>query len=122
MKKADIILISAIIALSGLLYLLLHRAPEEKLRVNIYIDGELVQSESISEIESPITIENAYGCNIIEIVTGTAEVTWSDCASQVCVRTGKISRPGEVIACLPHHLLVAIEGDRRTEDIDAIAG
>jgi len=122
MKKTDLFLIAAVVALSGLLYFLLYQKPVEGTSVSIFIDGELVRWERISDIESPIVIENEYGSNIIEIGSDTVAVTWADCVSQVCVRTGSISRPGEVIACLPHHLLITIEGRRQSEDIDAIAG
>jgi len=125
MKKTDIVLIVIILALSFSLYFILYRGPAEETRVNIYVDGELVRSEGLAETMSPIVVESSYGCNIIEIDSGAAEVTWSDCSSQVCVRTGKISRPGEVIVCLPHRLLITIVGNRGAdgaEGVDAITG
>jgi len=120
MKKTDIILIIAVITLSVFLSIVLRKDLTEDLRVNILVDGELVRSESMSGTETKIIIENHYGCNIIEIGTDTVSVTWSDCASQECVHTGKISKPGEVIVCLPHRLLVSIEGLSQSEVIDAI--
>ncbi|MCX2454509.1 NusG domain II-containing protein [Lacticaseibacillus nasuensis] len=39
-------------------------------------------------------------------------ITAADCADQVCVRKGKISRAGDTIVCLPHKLLVAIHSSR----------
>ena len=125
MKKTDIVLIIVILALSISLYFILYRGPAEETRVNIYVDGELVRSEGLAETMSPIVVESSYGCNIIEIDSNAAEVTWSDCSSQVCVRTGKISRPGEVIVCLPHRLLITITGSRGAdgeEGVDAITG
>ena len=121
MKKADLILIAAVLVISAILYAFFYQSPSNDTRVIIYVDGEPVKSEKIPEIVDQVTFENSFGCNIIEIGAGTVEVIWSDCASQVCVRTGKISRPGEVIVCLPHHLLITIVGERNPEDIDAIA-
>ena len=121
MKKTDLILIAAVLALSAILYAFFYQSPSKDTRVIIYVDGEPVKSEIMPETGSQITFDNSHGCNIIEIGAGTVEVIWSDCASQVCVRTGKISRPGEVIVCLPHHLLITIVGERTPEDIDAIA-
>ena len=125
MKKTDIILIVIILALSVSLYFILFTEPAEEARVNIYVDGELVRSEGLAGNISPIVIESSYGCNFIKIDSGAAEVTWSDCSSRVCVRTGKISRPGEVIVCLPHRLLITIVGSRGAdgpEGVDAITG
>ena len=121
-KKADIILITAVAALSVLLYFLLYQTPADDTRLSIYVDGAPVMSERLSDIESPVIVENSYGRNVIEIKDGAVEVVWSDCASLVCKHTGKITRPGEVIVCLPHHLLIAIEGGGQPEEIDAIVG
>jgi len=121
MKKADCIIIAVVVALSALLYFVFYQNPTDEMRVSISIDGETVRSDRITDIESQIVIENSYGRNIIEIKDGAVEVIWSNCVSQVCVRTGKISRPGEVIVCLPHHLLIAVEDGRQPEDIDAVA-
>jgi len=120
MKKSDIILIIIIISLSVLLSIVLRRDFTNDTRVNIFVDGELVRSELISDAEPQIIIDSQYGRNIIDVESGTVTVTWSDCASQVCVHSGKISRPGETIVCLPHRLLVSIEGLHKSEDIDAI--
>jgi len=121
MKKTDLILIAAVLAVSAILYAVFYESPSNGSRVRIYVDGELVRTEAMTDTGSQVVIDNAHGSNIIEIGPGSVEVIWSDCASQVCVRTGKISRPGEVIVCLPHHLLITIEGVRNPEDIDAIA-
>ena len=39
-----------------------------------------------------------------------AAVAEANCGDHTCVRTGKISREGEVIVCLPHRLTVEIQG------------
>ena len=121
MKKTDIILIVLVIAFSVLLSLLLRKDFTGELRVNILVDGELVRSEVMTGNGSQIVIENQFGCNIIEIESDAVSVIWSDCASQVCVHTAKISKAGEIIVCLPHRLMISIEGLRKPEDIDAIA-
>ena len=50
---------------------------------------------------------------------------YSDCKNQICVNTGKISRAGEIIVCLPNYVIVEIigsgEGGGENEDVDAIA-
>jgi len=123
MKKTDIVLIVIILALSVSLYFILNRGPAEESHVNIFVNGEPVRSEGLAETIDPILIESPYGSNIIKIDSGSVQVAWSDCSSQVCVRTGKISRPVEVIVCLPHRLLIAITGNRDAkgqEGVDAV--
>ena len=33
----------------------------------------------------------------------------ADCKNQICVKTGAIHFPGEVIACMPHRMMIYIE-------------
>ncbi len=33
----------------------------------------------------------------------------ADCHDKICVKTGAISQKGEVIACLPHKLIIEIK-------------
>lgn len=54
------------------------------------------------------TVETAGGKNIIAVENGAIAVIDADCPARVCVRQGPISRPGEVIACLPHRLLIEV--------------
>ena len=41
----------------------------------------------------------------------------ADCPDKVCVKTGKIKKPGQTIVCLPHRTVIEITGDNA--DIDA---
>jgi hypothetical protein len=46
----------------------------------------------------------------------------ADCPDKVCVNTGWISRPGEIAACVPGHLILKIEasGTTGTTDPDVV--
>ncbi len=44
----------------------------------------------------------------------------SPCSSQRCVLSGEHIRAGDMIACVPNHILVSIRGNRR-QQLDAIA-
>lgn len=59
--------------------------------------------------------------NILQISHGTAAVVEANCGDHTCVRTGEIFREGESIVCLPHHLIIRIEGGEPME-FDAGAG
>ena len=122
MKKSDCVLIAVILAVSALTYGLSRPISTDTMRMSIFVDGELVSTENLSENVAPIIIENSYGRNIVTVEPDGIEMIWSDCPSQTCVRTGKIMRHGEAIACLPHHLLVTLDGgESRPEEIDVIA-
>ncbi|MDR2931659.1 MAG: NusG domain II-containing protein [Oscillospiraceae bacterium] len=48
-------------------------------------------------------------------------MTDADCPSLDCVHAPAISSPGQVIACLPHRVLVRLTGGEEGE-VDAVAG
>jgi len=48
----------------------------------------------------------------------------SDCPDRVCVKSGRIKRPGEFAACVPNRFLIVIEGTAESskgEDVDLVA-
>ncbi len=49
------------------------------------------------------------GYNLVRVDGGKIMVAEADCPDKVCVYTGAINQPGELIACLPHGLLIYIE-------------
>ena len=54
-------------------------------------------------------IADAHGENTIHIEGESISVTHADCPDQVCVRTGRAEKKGDVIACLPHKLLIEVK-------------
>ena len=77
------------------------------------------------DAQTPIEtwVDGVDGRNYIVIRDGVCSVTEADCPDRLCVRQGTISRAGEQIICLPHHLVVSIEGRQevRDEQIDSIS-
>ena len=56
-----------------------------------------------------IRISDEDGENIIRIEGETIAVIDADCPDLVCVHTGAASQKGDVIACLPHKLLIEVK-------------
>lgn len=54
------------------------------------------------------TVKTPRGQNRIVLHGGTVAVEDADCPNRLCQKQGAISRPGEVIACLPHRLLIEV--------------
>ncbi len=106
-----------ILALSLLVLLLLGLLVQrllfrgEALRAVVEQDGEAVAVLALSE-DRELTVEAADGGqNRIEVKDGSVAIVEADCPDKVCVKTGRISEPGGVIACLPHGLIVYVEGE-----------
>ena len=72
------------------------------------VDGETVKTFSLSE-NTEYTLITDYGTNTIRIENGEISVTASDCGTGDCIKSGEISKGGEHIICLPHHLDIYIE-------------
>lgn len=58
-------------------------------------------------------IQGAKGIVTVAVDAGVVRVLQSDCPDHTCVRTGAVSAPGSVIACVPNGVVVRIgsEGD-----------
>ena len=104
LKFSDLILILAMMILS----LIPLTNFETGNRVVISIDGKVFREIDLNISES-IRIENSCGFNEIQIDSGIVYVNEANCPDQVCKKSGKISKVGDVIACLPHKILIEIK-------------
>lgn len=78
--------------------------------VEIEVDGKLYKKVPLQNHEEIIKIESAEGVNIIEITQGKVHVQDADCPDKVCVKDGFISKPGQILVCLPNRVLIQIKG------------
>ena len=90
-----------------------------ELRLRAYRNGELVLDTALTEESRRELISEDGGKNILVIREGAACVESADCPGQDCVKTGRISQPGQEIVCLPHKLVIRIEGGEG--EVDALA-
>ncbi len=56
---------------------------------------------------------------IFTVADGAISVTESNCGDHTCIRTGTISRSGEVIVCVPNKAAVTIESKEQS-DLDVV--
>ncbi|MBD5162133.1 MAG: NusG domain II-containing protein [Oscillibacter sp.] len=106
-RKRDLLLAAGLLLLAGVLYLFLRPGGDGAWAV-VTVDGEEAARYELSK-DQTVTIGDA-DYNVLVIRRGAAEITSANCGDHTCVRMGKISREGEVIVCLPHRLIVRIEG------------
>ena len=109
MTRNDLILIAVlmIVALVPLLPISYCLFPTKAV---VKVDGSVVREINLSSDET-FTVEAVNGFNVVEVRGGKISVVAADCPEKVCVRRGAINRSGEVIACVPHKLLIEIAGD-----------
>ena len=114
-KKADVILLVIILALSVLGFVVLRKNSSSSSKIEITVAGEIVKSVPLSA-NGTYNIESDYGYNIICVESGQVWVEDANCPNKDCERFGKISSEGQIILCLPHKLAVRIVGGEGGSD------
>ena len=124
MKRNDIIFVTIILLLAGVLYLLFALGGDKDGdKVTVTVDGKIYGTYPLDE-DKTIEIKNADGFNTVSIHDGQVSVTDADCKDKYCVKQGVISNNNESIICLPHKLVVEIAGtvdNNEVGEVDSIA-
>lgn len=115
--KNDVFLIAALLLLGGALALLLRLTRRDGGTVRVQADGETVMELPLSE-DARIVLGEGEHTNTLVIKDGAAQVMEASCPDQICVNHGAIRYAGESIVCLPHKLVVTVEGGA-ANDVDA---
>ena len=77
-------------------------------KIVVKVDGEVYRECDLSRDEVFVVEGYQGGYNTVEIKDGKVSVTDAGCPDKVCVKTGKVSEPGQTIVCLPHRVVVEI--------------
>lgn len=123
MKKGDIAIIVFLImvALGGSVYLFLKGNQGGTKYVVITHDQKVVQRIKITDdYSSSYTFKEGDDYNIVKIEKGKVWIEEANCNNQVCVFENPIDKVGQAIVCLPHKLIVEIQGDEE-RNIDIIS-
>ena len=108
-KKNDLYLIGLLLAAALCCLLLVWLMKKEGGQVVVYVGGEQTASFSLGQ-DRTYTIHAGNGVNELVIKDGTAYLTDADCPDKLCVGMGRIRYDGQTIVCLPHRVVIAIEG------------
>lgn len=87
--------------------------------VEIEVKGKLYKRLPLDNSRNEkIPIKSELGENIIEIANGKVRILEADCRDQICIEDGSISKPGDILVCLPHKVVVQIKGENaETDDV-----
>ena len=113
-KKADLILLAAILALSVLGFVVLRKNVSGSSVVQISVDGSVVKTLPLNKDASYKVGDSGY--NVVNIENGSVWISDANCPNKDCMNFGKISKEGQVILCLPHKLAVLITGGEAQSD------
>ena len=117
LKWGDFIIIGVVLALAAAIAAVLALGTSgDRLYAEVWQDNELVERVELTD-RTDRTID-LDGHNVIVLSGRTATMRSADCHDQVCVRTGTLTRAGQVAVCLPNRVVLRITGE--TSEIDAI--
>ena len=107
--RNDLLLAAVLLLLGGALSLFLRLTRQAGGTVTVRIDGEAVMELPLSE-DARLVLGEGEHTNTLVIAGGTARVIEASCPDQICVRRGAVQYAGESIVCLPHKLVVTVQG------------
>jgi len=122
MTKTDKIVIVIILVFAAVFYavfngMLFENNPE---KVVISVDGSEYASYRLSEISGTKTVrvETEFGVNVVEITNSGVQVVEASCPDKLDVHSGRITKSGQMIVCLPNRLTVKL--DEKNSKVDKV--
>lgn len=117
LKWGDFVIIGAVLVLAAALTAVLAAGTQGgRLYAEVWQDNVLVERVALTDTtDRTIDLD---GHNVIVLSGKSARMESADCRDQVCVRTGTLTRAGQVAVCLPNRVVLKIVGE--TGEIDAI--
>ena len=117
MKKLDYLAL-ALILLVGIGSLLVFTLGREAGSKALIVTREGEWEVSLSQNRT-IRMETGEGYNLVEIMDGGIRILEADCRDQLCVHQGEARDAGQTIVCLPHELVIRVQGT--AGDVDTVA-
>ena len=121
-KPMDALVVLFVIVLAVVTAVFVYgKSGEAALTATVKHRGEIVAQVALDTLteDKIITVDGKYHLTVTLTKDGAA-VTESDCPGQDCLHTGRITRAGQSIVCLPEQVIVTLEG--KTPSADVILG
>lgn len=110
-KKIILLLAAVVVICLAVWFAFVLFAPAGTIAV-ISIDGVENKRIDLSRVKEPyeLQIETEYGRNTVLVERGAISVSSADCPDKICVFQGRLTEAGLPIICMPHRLIIWIEG------------
>ena len=122
MRRGDFVVIALIIcvALGVLAYSrsFLMADTEGEKAVSVRVEGKEVKRIPLvpGTKHGHVTVDTPWGHNLIGYDGEGAWMEESTCPDKICLHMAKITRPGEMIVCLPHRLSLEVEAENSSDE------
>ena len=103
---ADLILVVTLLVVTLFVFLIIELSRSDGAYAVVSVDGEEFGRYSL-DVDGEYDIG---GTNTLVIKDGEAYMTYASCPDELCVKTGKKSKSGQTIVCLPNRVMVEIIG------------
>lgn len=113
-RKADILIYLLIAVLAAAIFFSVFRQNQNENGYLLIKCGEETKTCTLSDNTSFALTNNGFTLNV-KIEDGEVYVSDTDCPDEICRKSGKISRPGQSIVCVPAEISLRIAA---WEDID----
>lgn len=122
MKKGDVILIAflvPVIIISIFVINIFKGDNATKIAVIRQNDREIKRID-LNTVQKPerITVGGKYE-EIILVEHGRIRFEEANCPDRICIKTGWLSKNGDIAVCLPNHVVIKIEG--KSDKVDGVA-
>ncbi len=116
-KIGDVLVFGAVIVLTIFLFTRSFAGGASAVRLKVtapsFEEYYSLDQQKLLEVPGPL------GNTTVVIRDGRAWIQDSPCREKICIKMGKIKRPGEQAVCLPNRVIIEIEGNKKS--IDAVA-
>ncbi|MDO4749855.1 MAG: NusG domain II-containing protein [Eubacteriales bacterium] len=103
---------AALFLLSAGTFLYLREQGDDGSVARVYVKGELIREIDLDTVVTPYSFEvnSEYGTNTVSVAHGAIAISDANCPDLVCVKQGEIHDGAVPIICMPHRLVIKIEG------------
>lgn len=112
----DVVIILALIISSVMMMIVKTSDNISDLQVEVRKGGKTVYTAELNDVDTAckVCVDTEYSIELL-IENDGVSVVHSDCSDKVCVNTGKISRTGQTIVCLPARVAIEIKSSVGSE-------
>lgn len=87
-------------------------------RVVVEVDGQVYQELPLAGPQE-LVIQQGEARNVVCVDATGVWMSQANCPDEQCVRQGRVTRVGSTLVCLPHRVVVRLEGTRE-DGLDAV--
>ena len=119
LTAADLVLMGAVCALAMVLFALNGWGRGPGTTVSGVADGTPWGPHPLS-VRQSLRFTGPLGETVVVIAEGAARIESSPCRQQICVKAGRVRRPGDLVACVPNRIVLRVDADPSRSGLDGV--